>query len=269
MVVQVRPLVPYYRVSTDKQGESGLGLEAQQAAVKRLAKERGAPIIGPEFYREVKDKSGNVHVLKGRGYLEVETGKYAERPDLNMAVLHAKRGGATLCIAKLDRLARNVAFTATLLREGVDFVCCDNQHANRLTIHILASIAEHEAEQISDRTKNALRQLKERGVMLGAARPGWPNPVNAEPQERTEARKLAIQKGVQRGALTSARLRSERAKVAKSEMLPVIAPLLNKGLTLQQIADELNRQGWQTPKKAAWTKMAVWKYLKATGLTTR
>src|SRR5829696_2195332 len=111
-------LVAYYRVSTKQQGDSGLGLEGQTAAVEAFARGRSAEIV--------------------RTYREVETGKRADRPELVKALAHAKRSRATLVIAKLDRLARNVAFTANLMESGVDFVACDNPHANRLTIHILA-----------------------------------------------------------------------------------------------------------------------------------
>jgi DNA invertase Pin-like site-specific DNA recombinase len=105
-------------------------------------------------------------------YREVEAGKRKERPELANAVAHCRRAKATLVVAKLDRLARNVGFTSALMESKVDFVCCDNPHANKLTIHILAAVAEHEAEAISERTKAALAAAKARGVKLGSARPG-------------------------------------------------------------------------------------------------
>src|SRR4051812_22591418 len=144
-------LVAYYRVSTKGQGESGLGLEGQTAAVAAFARGRGAEIV--------------------RTFQEVETGKRSDRPELIKALAHARRTRATLVIAKLDRLARNVAFPANLMDSGVDFVACDNPHANRLTIHILAAVAENEARMISERTKAALAAYKARGGVLGAARP--------------------------------------------------------------------------------------------------
>src|SRR4051812_15854906 len=144
-------LVAYYRVSTKGQGDSGLGLEGQTSAVGAFAKGRGAEII--------------------RAYTEVETGKRADRPELIKALAHAKRSKATLVIAKLDRLSRNVAFMANLMESGVDFTACDNPHANRLTIHILAAVAENEAKMISERTKAALTAYKARGGGLGTARP--------------------------------------------------------------------------------------------------
>src|SRR5205809_3313536 len=106
------PLIGYIRVSTDKQGQSGLGLEAQTEAIRVYAEREGAPIV--------------------KMYREVETGKSADRPEFARARAHAKRIGARLVVAKLDRLARNIAFTSMLMESGVDFVCCDNPHANRL-----------------------------------------------------------------------------------------------------------------------------------------
>lgn len=140
-------LVPYYRVSTKRQGISGLGLEAQQFAVA-------------EFTRQ-----GQHQVVAS--YQEVETGKRADRPELAKAILHAKRTKAVLVIAKLDRLARNVHFLSGLMEAGVDFVCCDMPSANRLTLHILAAVAEDEARRISERTKAALAAYKARGGKLG------------------------------------------------------------------------------------------------------
>src|SRR3954470_9454548 len=149
-----RSMVAYYRVSTAKQGASGLGLEGQVAAVEHYARDRGAAIL--------------------RAYREVESGKRADRPELAYAIAHARRSNATLVIAKLDRLARNVHFLAGLMEAKVDFVACDPPHANRLTIPILAPVAEDEARRISDRTRAALAADKARGGLLGAARPGAP-----------------------------------------------------------------------------------------------
>src|SRR6516165_11913299 len=136
-------LVGYLRVSTKGQGESGLGLEAQQAAIERYARQHGAKIAAL--------------------YTEVESGKLADRPELAKALAHARRSKSTLVVAKLDRLARNVAFLSALMQSRADFVCCDNPHANKLTIHILAAVAEDEAERISARTKAALQAAKARG----------------------------------------------------------------------------------------------------------
>src|SRR5262245_9850761 len=143
--------IAYYRVSTKRQGKSGLGLEAQRDAVQRHVAACGGKLIAE--------------------YTEVESGKLKDRPQLAAALSHARGKGATLVIAKLDRLARNVAFTSALMESGADFVCCDVPHANRLTIHILAAVAEDEATRISQRTTAALAAARRRGVKLGTARP--------------------------------------------------------------------------------------------------
>src|ERR1700732_1524835 len=138
--------IAYYRVSTGRQGASGLGLEAQRAAVYRHI---GAGQLAAE-------------------YTEVESGKkHTNRPQLLTALQECRRKKATLVIAKLDRLGRNVAFISALMESGADFVCCDNPHANRLMLHMLAAFAAHEREQISQRTKAALAAAKARGVKLG------------------------------------------------------------------------------------------------------
>ncbi|MCK8784131.1 recombinase family protein [Roseomonas sp. NAR14] len=142
--------VAYYRVSTDKQGQSGLGLEAQREAVERHVRGSGGLILA--------------------AFTEVESGKRNDRPQIAAAIASAKAQQATLVIAKLDRLARNVAFISALMDSGVAFVACDNPHATRLTIHILAAVAEHEREMISARTKAALAAAKVRGVKLGNPR---------------------------------------------------------------------------------------------------
>src|SRR5688572_7815435 len=126
----------YYRVSTDRQGKSGLGLEAQQQAVRDYLNGGRWQLVA-----EV---------------VEVESGKRSDRPKLQEALRLCRLHGATLVIAKLDRLARNVNFVSNLMESGVDFVAVDFPQANRLTVHILAAVAEHEAEAISARTKAAL-----------------------------------------------------------------------------------------------------------------
>jgi DNA invertase Pin-like site-specific DNA recombinase len=159
-------LVAYYRVSTPRQGQSGLGLEAQEASVTDYSRRGGHRILA--------------------SYREVESGKRADRPELIKALAHAKRARAILIIAKLDRLARNVAFLANLLESGAEFLACDNPTANRLTIHILAAVAEDEARRISERTKAALAAYKARGGQLGT--PG--NLTAAAGLKRAEATKL-------------------------------------------------------------------------------
>jgi DNA invertase Pin-like site-specific DNA recombinase len=139
--------IAYYRVSTDRQGKSGLGLAAQKEAVRQ----------------HLSRASGNLLAE----FVEVESGKRNDRPQLALAMAAAKKAKATLVIAKLDRLARNVHFVSGLMESGVDFVAADNPHANRLMVHMLAAFAEHEREQISKRTKDALAAAKARGTRLG------------------------------------------------------------------------------------------------------
>lgn len=140
--------IAYYRVSTAKQGQSGLGLDAQQTAVKRYAAANGLTIT--QEFTEV----------------ETGTGKRA-RVAIFEALAAAKEAGAVLLIAKLDRLARNVHFISGLMESGVKFVAVDMPSVTNLTLHILAAVAEEEAKMISARTKAALAAAKERGVKLG------------------------------------------------------------------------------------------------------
>lgn len=139
--------VGYIRVSTDRQAASGLGLEAQRTAIEQYASRQGREII------EI--------------YVEAESGKLKDRPELNKALALCRKAGATLLIAKLDRLARNVAFVSSLMETGTEFVAVDAPFANRLMIHVLSAVAEWEREQISERTKAALAAARSRGVKLG------------------------------------------------------------------------------------------------------
>lgn len=139
--------VAYYRVSTERQGESGLGLEAQQASVK-------------EFVR-FKD-----YVLINE-FTEIESGAKKKRPVLMQALEYCKRNKCTLIIAKLNRLGRNVALISALMESNVDFLCVDLPEANRFVIHIMAAVAEYQREEISSNTKAALQAAKKRGVRLG------------------------------------------------------------------------------------------------------
>ncbi len=226
MGVNMAGIIAYYRVSTRKQGESGLGLEAQRAAVQAHAKMTGERII-TEF-------------------TEVESGKRSDRPILAAALAQARRGKATLAIAKLDRLARNVAFLSAMMEAGVDFVACDNPTANKLTIHILAAVAEDEARRISERTKAALAAARARGVRLGSARLGhW---------SRHEVERLA---GAQRGNKRSAVVRRERAIAAVGDLIPEMRRRRVAGESFAAIATVLNTAGQRTSTDSAWTAMSV------------
>jgi DNA invertase Pin-like site-specific DNA recombinase len=159
MSPSVRRFVAYYRVSTARQGRSGLGLEAQRAAVLGFI-------------------NGNAELVAE--FTEVESGKHANREELKKAIAACKRHKAKLVIAKLDRLSRNLAFIAALMESGVQFVAVDMPEANELTVHIMAAMAQHEGKQISKRTKEALVAAKKRGIRLG-------NPEIAEIAERGRA----------------------------------------------------------------------------------
>src|SRR3954453_15779645 len=159
--------VAYYRVSTAKQGASGLGLEAQREAVTDYL------------------NGGNWQLAAE--CVEVESGRRNDRPELAKALAACRRIGATLIIAKLDPLARNVAFVSNLMEAGVEFVAVDFPTANRLTIHILAAVAEHEREMISARTKAALAAAKARGTKLG-------NPNGLSIEARTKGSVLGVER---------------------------------------------------------------------------
>lgn len=208
-----RAYVAYYRVSTDRQGRSGLGLEGQKAAVLDFINGGAASLIAE--------------------YTEVESGRRKDRPQLAEALKACKKHRATLVIAKLDRLARNVAFISGLMESGVDFVAVDMPDANRLTVHILAAVAEHEREMISERTKAALKAAKARGVKLGSPKPRRGAPLGAAAQ-RAVADRFA-------------------ANVA-----PVIREIRASGVgTLQGIAKALNARGIPTARGGAWHPATV------------
>jgi len=227
-------VVSYIRVSTRRQGKSGLGLEGQQAAVSEHVARNAGTIVAE--------------------YREVETGKSKTRPQLLKAIAHAKRSRATLVVAKLDRLARNVAFTSALMESGVDFVACDNPHANRFTIHILAAVAEHEAEAISLRTKAALQAAKRRGTLLGSARPGhW---------DGREDKRLA---GLKKARQQAAKSHREAFHESYADLFSVVRELRDEGRSLQQIADELNQLGHTTRQGKAWNRVQILRVLRRAG----
>ena len=222
----VQKIIPYYRVSTVKQGRSGLGLEGQEAAVAAFVHTRGCDVLAT--------------------YQEIESGKRADRPQLAKAIAHAKRSKATLVVAKLDRLARNVAFLSKLMEAGCDFIAIDLEHANKLTIHILSAVAEGEAKAISDRTKTALTAAKARGTKLGSARPGhW------------DGREDARLQGSAKGAKVSAAVRTKAAAEAYVDLVPQMKQLQSEGHSLRAIAETLNTDGHTTRRGKAWNQVQV------------
>lgn len=218
----MKAIVGYQRVSTQKQGESGLGLESQEATIRTFATQRNAAVIGM--------------------YTEVESGKRSDRPELARALAHARRSKATLVVGKLDRLSRNVAFLAALMESKVDFICCDNPHANKLTIHILAAVAEDEAKRISKRTKDALAAYKARGGKLGAELP--------------QCRKLTMEARL-KGSRKASEVRTKVAREAYTDLLPSVEGLRGEGLSLREIAGKLNAEGHTTRRGRPWNPVQV------------
>jgi DNA invertase Pin-like site-specific DNA recombinase len=205
--------VAYFRVSTDRQGKSGLGLEAQRKSVLDYL-DGGRWQLVAEF-------------------TEVESGKRSDRPELQKALATCKRLKAKLVIAKLDRLSRNLAFIATLMDSGVEFIAVDNPHANKLTIHILAAVAQHEREIISARTSAALQAARARGKRLGNPR-------------LSEARRLAVV------------ARKERADRYSANLLPVIRDIQRSGIkSLRGVARALATRGVPTARGGTWTPVQV------------
>lgn len=211
--------VAYYRVSTRKQGKSGLGLEAQQEAVRSH--------LNGGRWRMVAE------------FTEVESGKRKDRPALAEALSLCRIHGATLIIAKLDRLARNVHFISSLMEAGVEFVAVDMPQASRFTIHIMAAVAEQEADMIAARTKAAMATAKAKGTKLGR-------------------RDDAIAAYASKGAKASARVRGAAASKKAADLLPAIRNIQAKGaMTLREIAAALNAEEIPTKRGGEWSAVQV------------
>ena len=213
-------VVAYYRVSTDGQGRSGLGLQAQQDAIASLCERRSWEIIGD--------------------FTEIESGNRNDRSQLTAALKRAKVTGARLVIAKLDRLSRNVAFLAALQESGAKFTAADMPEADEFTVHILAAVAQRERKLISERTKAALAAAKMRGVKLG-------NPNGAQPLRRAGKGTTAALEAVRRNATSRA-----------SEYAEIIADVREAGAaSLPSIAKELNERSILTPRGGRWHPSTV------------
>lgn len=212
--------VAYYRVSSKTQGQSGLGLEAQQEAVRRHLNGGDWELVAE--------------------FTEVESGtrKGNNRPELAKALARCKKEKATLVIAKLDRLARNVYFVSGLMESGVEFKAVDIPHANKLTIHILAAVAEAEAEAISRRTKEALAAAKARGVKLG------------KPENLTDdGRKV--------GSANGGGTMKKKAVEEYEKLIGIIGSLRQKGISFDKIAAHLNEFGETTRENKPFKGMTV------------
>jgi DNA invertase Pin-like site-specific DNA recombinase len=213
--------VAYYRVSTAKQGISGLGLEAQRSSVEALCLARGWEIIAPPF-------------------TEVESGKRNDRPELLKAIERCKMMGATLVVAKLDRLSRDAAFLLTLQNSDLPFIAADMPNANNFTVGIMALVAQQEREAISTRTKEAMQAAKARGVVFG-------NPNGAAALRRSPS-------GSPSGVASLKRKADQHAE----RLRPVITQLQGEGvISLERIAKALNEAGMVTPRNARWHTSSV------------
>ena len=216
--------VAYLRVSTQKQGYSGLGIEAQKEIIQSHLRNT-APIAE---------------------YIEVESGRKTdkERPRLRSALEHCRREGATLIVAKLDRLARNVSFLSSLLENDVEIVFCDFPQANKMVLHILAAISQYEAELIATRTKQALAAKKARGTKLG-------NPEHLLSKHRE-------------AVTNSNRTNREKARINPNNKRAVafLKVLVTQEYTYNQMAETLNREGFVTSQGFQFTPSTVYKLIK-------
>lgn len=207
--------IAYYRVSTQKQGASGLGIEAQKSSVSRF----------------LNNDSILLHELT-----DIESGKRNDRPNLLLAIEMCKKENAILLIAKLDRLSRNVGFIYTLKESQVKFKCCDMPNANSVTIGIMAVLAQEERERTSQRTKDALAELRGKGVRLGS-----PENLNAD----------ARLKGLK--ARQENALRNEDNRKAAA----LISALRNDGKSFYAITKQLNDFGFKTRRGKSFTQVQV------------
>jgi len=213
-------VVTYFRVSTAAQGRSGLGLEAQRHAVQGFCRQRGCEVLAE--------------------YMEIESGKRNDRPELQRALHHAKVTGATLVVAKMDRLSRNAAFLLALRDSGARLIAADQPDVNELTVGILAVIAEDERRRISERTAAALQAAKARGTKLG-------NPNGA-----AAIRRAARGNGAAVSALKAA------ADRHAADLAPVVAHLKSEGCgSLRELAAGLNERRMRTPRGGAWYPTSV------------
>jgi DNA invertase Pin-like site-specific DNA recombinase len=205
--------VAYYRVSTAKQGINGLGMDAQRDAVSNYLKGRNGTLFAE--------------------FAEVESGRRNQRQEMQKAIALCRKEGATLLIAKLDRLARNAAFLLSLRDSGVDFIATDLPHADRFTVGIMALLAEKEAEMISQRTKDGLAAAKRRGIKLGNPRP-------------SHAVQLAVAANL------------KRARSHSEQIVPVIKEIQKAHVTsLRGIAHCLNVRGFKTPNGKTFAAQSV------------
>ena len=214
--------VSYLRVSTQKQGHSGLGLEAQREIIQKHLYDT-TPIS--EF-------------------IEIESGRKKERPKLKEALDLCRKTGATLIVAKLDRLARNVSFLSNLLETDVEIIFCDFPQANKMVLHILSAISQYEAELTASRTKSALAAKRSRGYKLG------------NPEHLLDKHQQAIQNSIMTCKTKADNNPNNKRAVA------MLRTLVKEEHSLKEMADILNREGFVTSKGACFSKATVYKLIK-------
>jgi DNA invertase Pin-like site-specific DNA recombinase len=238
----MKGFICYYRVSTARQGASGLGLDGQRSTVQKFCAD--GQIIGE--------------------FTDVESGKNDNRPELLKAIAAAKEHGATLVIAKLDRLSRNLTFISSLMDSGAKFVCCDMPQANEFTIHIFAALAQQERKMISERTKAGLaakRERIEKGDYVNAKPDASGNIVAMKPDKQGRYR-LGSPKGFtdtmrERAAEVNRKKAQENEAVALAKRAIWKELQYNPKASLSQLAEELNAQKLRTPTGKPFTRYAV------------
>lgn len=214
--------VAYLRVSTQKQGYSGLGLEVQREIIQKY----------------LCDKTPFAE------YIEIESGRKKERPKLIEALSLCRKDGATLIVAKLDRLARSVSFLSNLLESDVDIVFCDFPEANKMVLHILSAISQYEAELIATRTRSALQAKKARGFKLG------------NPEHLMDKHEEAIQNSIKTCKEKADNNPNNRRAIA------MLRTLAKEEHSLQEMTDILNKEGFVTSRGCSFSKSTVYKLIK-------
>jgi DNA invertase Pin-like site-specific DNA recombinase len=221
-----RRYVAYYRVSTVQQGQFGLGIEAQRAAVQDYVAAHPGFVVAE--------------------FSEVMSGRKDSRPELAKALSMCRIGHAVLVIARLDRLSRNVEMIARLMESKLEFVAVDFPHANRFTIHILAAVAEYESRLISERMKQVIAARRERGAKVGHF-------VGCPPRRFPPGCQAA-----------SALARQARSEARAQDLAPLVWKAIGEGKSMTRIAVEFNESGVAPMQRAPWTKNSIWRIARRT-----
>ena len=235
--------VAYYRVSTKEQDAE---MPAQKTAVKNYLKDKWPP---EKSFKDVSSGAGSGKKIK-------------HRPELLKALAYCKKEKAVLVVAKLDRLSRDLHFITSLRKSGIDFVCCDFPHMDKLQLHILGTIAEWERDQISDRTKVALAEKKKQGIKLGAHNPK----VRKGLESYWKKLKKQPKPKAKKKAKTKPKIKISQRELADRNVVPFIKTLRKQGMAFAKIAAELNASGMPTRQSGKWHKTGVRLVAKRNGL---